>query len=82
MLLPATRVLNNTIRGRARAALAVLDQNGGMPANTSLVTNDLDGFQSSVAAVSLDSGVTNTFIIGRQAAIEDHGNGTVVVPMP
>jgi hypothetical protein len=59
-------VVNNTIRGRARAAMAVLDQNGNMPANTSLVANDVDGFQSSVAAISLDSGVTNTLVIGRQ----------------
>jgi hypothetical protein len=39
-------VLYNRIRGRANAALTVLDQNGGMPANTSFVSNDLSGFQS------------------------------------
>ncbi|MGI8743124.1 MAG: hypothetical protein ACR2NN_11255 [Bryobacteraceae bacterium] len=75
-------VLNNRIRGRARAALAVIDQNGGMPGNSSFISNDLDGFQSSVADIFVDAGATNTFVIGRQASVEDHGSGTVVVPRP
>ena len=75
-------VLNNKIRGRARAALTLLDQNAGMPGNTSFVANDLDGFEASAAAIFLDAGVTNTFVIGHQATVEDHGSGTVVVPMP
>jgi hypothetical protein len=75
-------VLNNRIRGRARAALAVGAKNAGVPGNTFLVANDLDGFQSSVADIFVDAGVTNTFVIGRQALVEDHGSGTVVVPMP
>ena len=75
-------VLNNRIRGRARAALAVLGQNGGIPGNSSFVSNDLSGFQSSLADIFVDAGVTNTFVIGRQATVQDHGSGTVVVPMP
>ena len=74
-------VLNNRIRGRARAALAVNAQNAGIPGNNSFVSNDLDGFQSSLADIFVDAGVTNTAVIGRQARIEDHGTGTVVVPM-
>jgi hypothetical protein len=74
-------VLNNKIRGRANAALAMIDQNGGMPGSNSLVANDLDGFQSSLADIFVDVGVTNTFVIGRQAHVEDRGAGTVVVPM-
>jgi hypothetical protein len=74
-------VLNNRIRGSARAALAVGAKNGGIPGSSSFVTNDLDGFQSSLADVFVDAGATNTLIIGRQAVVEDHGNGTVVVPM-
>ena len=75
-------VLNNRIRGRARAALAVLDQNGGIPGNNSFVANDLDGFQSSLADIFVDAGVTNTVVIGRQASVEDHGSGTMIVPIP
>jgi hypothetical protein len=74
-------VLNNRLRGRARAALAVNTQNGGIPGNNSFVSNDLDGFQSSLADIFVDAGVTNTSVIGRQARVEDHGSGTVVVPM-
>ena len=74
-------VLNNRIRGRARAALAVNTQNAGIPGNNSFVANDLDGFQSSLADIFVDAGVTNTAVIGHQARIEDHGTGTVIVPM-
>ena len=74
-------VLNNRIRGRARAALAVNSNNAGIPGNNSFVANDLDGFQSSLADIFVDAGVTNTSVIGRQGRVEDHGTGTVVVPM-
>lgn len=75
-------VLNNRIRGRANAALSVLDQNAGIPGNTSFVSNDLDGFQASLADIFVDVGATNTFVIGRQASVADHGTGTMIVPMP
>jgi hypothetical protein len=74
-------ILNNRIRGHGNAALTVLGQNGGTPANTSFVSNDLTGFQSSLADIFVDAGATNTFVIGRQGAVVDNGSGTVVVPM-
>jgi hypothetical protein len=74
-------VLNNRIRGRARAALVVNNNSGGNPGNNSFVANDLDGFQSSLADIFVDAGVTNTSVIGRQGRVEDHGTGTVVIPM-
>ncbi len=74
-------VLNNRIRGHANAALTVLNQNGGIPGNNSFIANDLDGFRSSLADIFVDAGATNTFVIGRQASVEDHGSGTIVVPM-
>jgi hypothetical protein len=74
-------VLNNRIRGRSRAALAVIDQNGGIPGNNSFFANDLDGFQSSLADIFIDRDVTNTVVIGRRVDVEDHGTGTVVVPI-
>jgi hypothetical protein len=58
------------------------DQNGGMPGNNSFVSNDLDGFQSSLADIFVDVGVTNTFVIGRQASVADQGSGTKIIPMP
>ncbi len=75
-------VANNRIQGRGASGLGVLVANGGTPANTSLVSNDLSGFESSKADVSIDAGASNTVVIGRQAIIEDHGSGTVVVPRP
>lgn len=74
-------VLNNRIGGRANIALSVLDQNGGLPASTSFVSNDLTGFQSSLADIFVDAGATNTFVIGHQGLVVDNGSGTVVVPM-
>ena len=73
-------VTNNRIRGRATAGLSVLLVNGGSPGNTSFVANDLDGFQASLADVFIDAGASNTVVIGRQAAVADHGSGTVVIP--
>jgi hypothetical protein len=73
-------VTGNRIRGRATAGLSILLVNGGLPANTSFVGNDLTGFQALQADVFVDTGATNTVVIGRQAKIEDHGSGTVVIP--
>ncbi len=75
-------VLKNRIRGRAGAALAVVDRNNGVPGNNSFVSNDLAGFQSSIADVFVDAGVTNTVFIGPQANVADNGTGTRIVPMP
>lgn len=70
-------VLNNRIRGRARAALALLAKAMG-PANSALVRNRLDDFQASVADVVVEEGVMDTRIMG-PGIIEDHGVGTVIV---
>jgi hypothetical protein len=78
-----TVVLNNRIRGRAAVALSVADQGTLIPSNTPLVLNNLKGFQSSRADVFVDAGVTNTLVVARKGTtIEDHGLGTVVVPIP
>jgi hypothetical protein len=75
-------VTNNRIRGRATAGLGVLLVNGGIPADTSFVGNDLGGFHSLQADVFIDAGASNTVVIGRQVTIEDRGSGTVAVPKP
>jgi hypothetical protein len=76
-------VLNNRIRGRARAALAVIAQLQagvqGNPGNNTFVLNHLEGFQSSLADVFVGPDVTNTLVIGRQATVEDQGIDTRIV---
>ena len=72
-------VLHNRIRGHARAALAAIAQNGGIPQNNAFFANDLDGFQPAVADIFIDTGVTNTIVVEHPASIEDHGTDTVVV---
>ena len=42
--------------------------------------NDLTGFQSTLADVFIDAGVTNTLVVGAQNSVEDLGVGTVIVP--
>jgi hypothetical protein len=75
-------VLNNRIRGRARAALAVDVFRGGTPGNNAFVLNRFHDFEASRADVFVDFGVTNTFILGQEGTVEDHGVGTVIVPVP
>jgi hypothetical protein len=80
-------VLNNRIRGRANFALSVISSTPGsadftgVPQNTVFTMNDLTGFTSAQADVFVDAGGTNTIAVGRQNTVEDHGAGTVVVPV-
>jgi hypothetical protein len=75
-------VENNRIRGHARAAVAVDVFNGGIPRTNAFVLNRFDDFEASVADVFVGPGVTSTLIAGRQRSVEDHGIGTVIVPLP
>jgi hypothetical protein len=75
-------VENNRIRGRARAAVAVDVFNGGIPRTNAFVLNRFDDFEASVADVFVGPGVTSTLVAGRQRSVEDHGIGTVIVPLP
>jgi hypothetical protein len=75
-------VLNNRIRGRARAALAVeLGGLGSAATNNTFVLNRFDDFEASLADIFVSDGVMNTFIAG-QGTVEDHGVGTVIEPLP
>ena len=60
----------------------LIHRNGATPGNNTFVSNDLKDFQPSVANVFLDAGATNTVIVGSSTSLEDHGDGTVVIPMP
>jgi hypothetical protein len=73
-------VLDNRIRGRARAALSVYVFRGGIPSNNAFVLNRFDDFEASLADVFVGPGVMNTRIIG-PGTVEDDGVGTVIVPL-
>ena len=74
-------VLNNRIRGRAWAALAVDVSNGRTPSNNIFLSNDVAHFQASTANIYIDAGVGNTIIIGPKTTLQDNGTGTSVVTM-
>jgi len=71
---------NNTIRGRARAAVAVDVFNGGTPRNTAFVLNRFDDFDPSVPGVIVGDGVTDTLILGQKGTVNDQGINTVILP--
>jgi hypothetical protein len=73
-------VMNNRIRGRARGALAVKMYRGGTPGNNAFVLNRFDDFEAAVADVFVDAGVVNTLIVGK-GTVDDHGTGTVILPV-
>jgi hypothetical protein len=86
-------VVNNRIRGRARAALAVAGAVGAAaaasekPENNAFLMNDLRDFSTSAADIFIGPGATNTLLIEPQGSVEDHGTGTrcisaVRVPLP
>ena len=74
-------VMDNRIRGRARAALSVIVFNGRVPGSNAFVLNRFDDFEPSLADVFVDEGIANTLIVG-PGTVEDHGVGTVIVPVP
>ncbi len=59
----ASVVLNNRLRGRGRAALAVMNRDAGVPENSMFGWNDIEGFQPA----------------GRKSKVLDAGIGTVIV---
>src|SRR5262245_21058746 len=71
-------VLNNRIRGRARAAVSVDVFRGGTPEKNALIRNAFDDFEASRADVFVDVGVTNPVILGQRGTVEDHGVNTVM----
>jgi hypothetical protein len=72
-------VLNNRLRGRGAAALAVVAPMGA-PANNTFVMNDVSGFQSSAADVLVTAGASGTLVVGTQGAVTDNGADTLIVP--
>jgi len=72
-------ILNNRIRGRANFALSVVSMNG-TPKNTIFLMNQIENFSPAQAGLFVDVGGSNTVLVGQPTAVEDHGDGTVVVP--
>lgn len=74
-------VASNTVRGRARAAVAVDVFNGGTPDNTAFLLNRLQEFNASVADVLVGAGVTNTLVVGGTGTVAYDGSiNTVILP--
>lgn len=79
-------VMNNRIRGHARAALSLPvfplpPQAPAVPANNAFVLNRFEDFEPSVANVFVDVGATNTLVV-EPGTIDDLGIGTVIVQLP
>jgi len=76
-------VQDNRIRGRARTALTVYvypNSMPGTPSNNAFVLNRFDDFEPTLADIFVGDGVMNTLIVGK-GTVEDHGIGTVIVPV-
>ena len=75
-------ILNNRIRGRARAALVVAIYPPRMvgATNNHFILNRLAHFEASFADVFVGPGVMNTLIVGT-GTVDDQGVGTEVVPV-
>ncbi len=79
-------ILENRIRGRARAAISVIFSdfpldiaNGtGNPDATKFEGNNVQQFAPTVATVEVGTGAKDTTIVGGSGTLIDHGIGTVV----
>jgi hypothetical protein len=72
-------LLDNTIRGRARAALAVNPPSNRPSANNTAAFNRFDDFEASVADVFVSAAATNTLLLGQNGTVLDQGVNTVAV---
>jgi hypothetical protein len=57
-------VKHNSIRGRARSALAIYAFSGGVPADNAFIDNRLEGFHAALVDIFVGSGVSTPRIIG------------------
>ena len=67
----------NTIRGRARTALAIETFKRGYPEDNAFIDNHLEGFHGSVASALVGSGVLRTRLVHPGRAV-DHGVSTTI----
>ena len=80
------QILENRIKGRARAAISVIFSNfaldkangTGNPLGTTFQGNNLQQFAPTVATVEVGPGAQNTRIVGGSGTLIDNGIGTVV----
>ena len=70
-------VRRNTLRGRARAGLAIHAYRGGSPADNAFIDNRLDGFHGSLADIVVGGGVVRTRVV-RPGRVIDQGERTVI----
>jgi hypothetical protein len=65
----------NTIRGRARAALALETFKLGYPRDNSFIDNWVDNFQAALAGIVVGRGVLRTRLV-HPVTVDNHGEGT------
>jgi hypothetical protein len=70
-------VRHNTIRGRARAALATYVFKGGVPADNEFIDNRFENFHATVADIFVGSGVVKRRIVG-PGTLMDQGAGPTI----
>lgn len=71
-------ILANRIRGRARAAMALLSEPSGAPRDTTFTGNNAAEFGSTLADLYIGPGVINTTVVGGHGSLLDQGIDTVV----
>jgi hypothetical protein len=70
-------VRHNSIRGRARAALAMYVYRGGVPADNAFIDNRFDQFEAALADIFVGSGVLRRRIVG-PGTKADEGTGKII----
>jgi hypothetical protein len=73
-------LLDNTIRGRAGAALMVNPPSSRPSANNTAAFNRFDDFEASVADVFVSASASNTLLLGQKGTVDDQGTNTVIAP--
>lgn len=68
----------NTIRGRARTALAIETYRLGYPEDNAFIDNDVGSFHGSLASTLVGSGVSRTRLV-HPGTLVDHGVSTTIV---
>jgi hypothetical protein len=73
-------LLDNTIRGRAGAALMVNPPSNRPSTNNTAAFNRFDDFEASLADVFVSAGATNTLLLGQHGTVDDQGTNTAIAP--
>jgi hypothetical protein len=73
-------LLDNGIRGRANAAVAVNPPSNRPSANNTVAFNRFDDLEASLADIFVSASATNTLLLGQNGTVDDQGTNTVIAP--